>query len=497
MDLWTFQRYEQPRLCVDAIDCDASESIVTLRAGPHKYRLAFDDLEAAWEVAAELATLRDSKAALWTQLKESEPDTGWFQLMHFLDTRSLIAETKDPADALAKQASTIQAYIEDTVVAVIDVLPGNRRAMAADYSASLREVLRDGPIPQGDHRGKPDPFNPEEQPNFYLALIAAEFQYFRRSCLLTLCAVDKLLARIAGHEAARIDIARDPEFSEASGVFDLRDLQCHLWLIATSVARSTSEYAERFKAAPIPKLHLSSGLEFMRQTELVTRETLAMWGPNRYVVALEQLTDPDSPLIAGPYIEQYHVTRRFIEIVSPLLSKRLSVPLRDMMFRYFGEEFGHEALESATCEALGVTKRALDAMLPLPLHFAFVDALTTMADLDPITSFAAVMVIEGVFGEPPKLSLRLQSVGEVSPAFRSVSREHDELNETLNHNSISRDCFENVSAVSEVRQLQAIRRVLFLLELNHRAWDDIEGFYGHQQKLTIQGPYGRPLDPQM
>jgi hypothetical protein len=136
-------------------------------------------------------------------------------------------------------------------------------------------------------------------------------------------------------------------------------------------------------------------------------------------------------------------------------------------------------------------------MQPLPLHFAFVDALTTMADLDPVTSFAAVMVIEGVFGEPPKLSLRLQSVGEASPAFRSVSKEHDELNETLNHNSISRDCFENVSAVSPLRQLQTIRRVLFLLELNHRAWDDIAGFYGSQQTLTIQGPFGRPLNPRL
>lgn len=495
MDLWTFQRYKQPRLCVDAIDCDESERLVTLRAGPHQYQLAFDDPSAASEIAAELSTLRDSRAPLWSTLKESPSDTGWYELVSFLDTRSLIGETNGHVDGLAEQAKTIQDCIDETLAIKIDQLSTHRRSMAAANAVSLREVLRNGFIPRGNYLGRPDPFNPEEGPNFYLALLAVEFEYFRRSCLLTLAAADKLLARIAGDNDARIDITRDPEFSEVSGVFDLRDLQCHLWLIAHCVALSTSEQAQRFETAPIPELALSSGLEFMRQTEVLTRSTLAMWGPNRYVTSLEQLTDSGSPLIAGPYIEQYHVTRRFVEIVSPLLSKRLSIPLRDMMFRYFGEEFGHEALESATCEALGVTKRALDTMLPLPLHFAFVDALTTMADLDPVTSFAAIMVIEGVFGEPPKLSLRLQSVGEVSPAFRDVSKEHDELNETLNHNSISRDCFENISAVNEVRQAQTMRRVLFLLELNHRAWDDIAMFYGGQQTLMLQGPFGHPLNP--
>ena len=498
MELWTFQRYKHPRLCVDAIDCHESECLVILRAGPHKYHLAFDDSSAALAIAADLSILRDSRAPLWSTLKNIPSDEGWYALANFLDTRSLITETNVHVDGIAQQAKTVQDCIDETVEVVINKLPDDRRSLAATHASVLREVLKNGCIPQGgDDRGLPDPFNSEEEPNFYIALVTLEFEYFRYSCPLTLAAVDKLLARIARHSDDRIDITRDPEFSEVSGLFDLRDLQCHLWLIAQCLSHSTSEQAERFNTAPIPELTLSSGLEFMRQTELLTRNTLAMWGPNRYVTALEGLTDSASPLIAGPYIEQYHVTRRFVEIVCPLLSRRLSIPLRNMMFRYFSEEFGHEALESATCEALGVNKRALDTMLPLPLHFAFVDALTTMAYLDPITSFAAVMVIEGVFGEPPKLSLRLQSVGEASHAFLSVSNEHDELNETLNHNSISRDCFEHISAVNEARQTRAMRRILFLLELNHRAWDDITNFYGSQQALTLQGPFGRPLNPQL
>jgi len=209
------------------------------------------------------------------------------------------------------------------------------------------------------------------------------------------------------------------------------------------------------------------------------------------------LDDAKAPLIAGPYIEQYHVTRRFVEIIAPLLSRRLSPQLRRTMFQYYSEEIGHEALESTTCEALGVSQRALDLAVPLPLHFAFVDALTVVAELDPIASFAAIMVIEGVFGEPPRMSLRLASVGEANPAFRSVAQEHDELNDTLNHNSIARDCFEHVSAVSPPRQLNALRRILFLLELNHRAWNGIAEFYGSQKALALQGRFGEPMAPQI
>jgi hypothetical protein len=234
----------------------------------------------------------------------------------------------------------------------------------------------------------------------------------------------------------------------------------------------------------------------MRKTEVLTRETLAKWGENPYVTALEALNDRYSPLIVGPFIEQYHVTRRFVEIVAPLLSKRLSVPLRTMMFRYYSEEVGHEELESTTCEAMGVSQRALESAVPLPLHFAFVDALTLVAQIDPIASLASIMVIEGVFGEPPKMSLRLAAVARKNPSFREITGEHDELNETLNHNSLSRDAFEHITAVAPHVQRRVMQRILFLLELNQRAWQGIAEFYGPQSEVWLPGSLGKQLAPQ-
>lgn len=466
-----------------------------LHSGSQCYRFELDDAQGAGQLVTELAKLRDAGSPLWETLKASEPDSAWHAIATFLDTRSLLRETRDESgDALARQARHIRDLVSGTHAALLDRLGPGGRAIASAHAALLHGQIARTLAAGTSFFADGDPFDAAVQPNFFLGLAVIEFEYLRRASPPTLAAASALLARLAGLEASPGEIA---PLLAAGGLYDEHDLASHLWLIAHCIAQGSTDAAARFAAAPVADLSLSSGLEFMRQTELLTRETLSLWGPNRYVTALEALKDASSPLIAGPYVEQYHVTRRFVEIVSPLLSKRLARPLRRLIFQYFAEEVGHEALESTTCEALGVTPRALDAMLPLPLHFAFVDALTVTADLDPITSFAAIMVIEGVFGEPPRLSLRLASVGEANPAFRSVSQDHDDLNETLNHNSIARDCFEHVPAICPARQRVTMERILFLLELNHRAWDGIADFYGSQKELTLQGPFGRPMTPQL
>ena len=498
MDLWTFQRYQRPCLCVDAVEHDGSSRFVSLRSGNQTYRLAFDDAAAAAQISGELATLNRSDAPLWSTLRESAPDSAWHNIATFLDTHSLIRETSDSAaESLASQAKAIEDCIKGTATAILEGLAPDRLGRVVAHATRLRHDLAaigrtKSPFVGDDH----DSFDAAAQPNFFLGLLGVEFEYFRRLSPLTLAAVEALLARIAGEGDSEFSLDPNGSAAEASGLYDQRDLEAHLWLVASCLVASTSDAAARFPTAEIPALPLLSGLEFVRQLEILTRDTPVKWGENPYVTALEALNESYSPLIAGPFIEQYHVTRRFVEIVAPLLSKRLSVPLRKMMFRYFSEEVGHEALESTTCEAMGISQRALDLAVPLPLHFAFVDALTVVAELDAIASFASIMVIEGIFGEPPKMSLRLAAVARKNPAFREISGDHDELNETLNHNSISRDAFEHIAAVSPAAQRRVMRRILFLLELNHRAWQGIAEFYGQQQELWLPGSFGQLLAPE-
>ncbi|MGB7196629.1 MAG: hypothetical protein WBD81_24510 [Collimonas pratensis] len=494
MDLWTFQRYEQPCLCVDAVEHDSAAAAISLRSGTQTYRLAFDDDQAAAQIAAELAALRDSATPLWVTLRDSEPGSSWHVLGTFLDTHSLISEGRNgAAQQLARQAERIHDCVANTVAAAFQELSAEQRQLAARHAQTLLQGLYRaaaiGPLfePAGD------PFDAAVQPNFFLALLAAELECFRRSSPLTLAATEMLLEAVAAEERPASPLRQS--LADAAGLYNERDLASHLWLVASALAMSTGADAARFATSPIPAPALVSGLEFMRQTELLTRETLDLWGENPYLTAINKLNGAYAPLVAGPFIEQYHVTARFVEIIAPLLSMRLADPLRAMMFRYYSEEYGHEALESTTCQALGVAEATLRKTLPLPLHFAFVDVLTLLAGLDPISSFAAIMVIEGIFGEPPKMSLRLMAAARQNQAFGHISGEHDELNETLNHNSISRDMFECIGAVSPARQAITMRRILFLLELNHRAWGGIADFYGHQDQLRLQGEFGTRLAP--
>lgn len=270
---------------------------------------------------------------------------------------------------------------------------------------------------------------------------------------------------------------------EVSGVYDLRDLSSHLWLVGQALLMSTTEAAARLPAPHIDASALCCGLEFMRQAELLAREVLGDWGPNAYAIAMENIHDRTAPLVVGAAVEEFHVTRRLVEVIAPLLSRRLAPPLRAMMFRYYAEEVGHEALEGASCRALGVSGAALDQALPLPLNVAFVDVLTLLAGEDPLAAFASLMVVEGLFGETPRASSPLEPDA------------HDELNAALHHNSIARVAFEQVGAVAPGRQAAILRRLLFMLELSHRAWTGVAAFYALQPHLVLQGPFGQPLAP--
>ena len=374
MDLWTFHRYREPCLSVDAIELDRASRTVSLHQGGQTYRLAFDDAEAAAEAARELATLQDRDAPLWDILRKSAAGQGWGAIGEFLDSHSLIREGHDEAsEYLAVRIRRIRECIAGTAAAALDGLSAERRAVVCAHARLLRRIAA-ASIAGQPFGGEADPFDARVHPNFFFGLLAIEFEYLWRASPVTLLAADALLAHLSGDASDGADLVGGETLAEGSVLYDAEDLESHLWLVARSLVASSAEDAGRLPTPPIPDLSLCAGLEFMRRTEVLTRMALSAWGQNPYVTALDALKDNYSPLVAGPFIEQYHVTRRFVEIIAPLLSKRLAAPLRKMMFRYYSEEVGHEALESTTCEALGVSQPALDRTLPLPLHFAFVDA---------------------------------------------------------------------------------------------------------------------------
>lgn len=496
MEAWSLARYRRPRLDVDAIIRDGDGKVITLTAGKQVYRLACDSADGAERIAGQLLQLRDPDAPLWTVVRDSDPDSSWGTLSSFLDDRSLVGETTDGAELAfsAKAKSIVERSVEAGAAVIASAPPEYRGRIRANAAAFLE--LDADPSSEGSRPDSGfDLDSAVENPNFFLGLLAVEFLYMRRCAPVAWCASWLLLSEIAGLESDSPDVWSDRIAADMGWFFTERDLDAHLTLVAHCIVHSASEGAARFPTPPRANLVPLAGLEFMRKAEILTRTVLATWGPNRYGAAIGTLSDIRSAMVKGCYIEQYHLTQRYVEVITPMLHKRLSDPLRTLMFNYYSEELGHEEFERATCEALGVTGAMLDRAIPLPLHLAFVDALIEISERDPIAFFAAIMVTEGMLGEQSAVSDMMVELGRTHQEFQKVSSQHGQLNQALHHTAIARLAFEHIPVVSADRQQRAFNCLLFLLELNHRLWDSVADFYGPQKSLRMHGFLSKPWRP--
>jgi hypothetical protein len=490
MEAWSLNRYVKPCLQVDRIGRASNGTVVTVTAGPETYRFACDTVGNAKRIEAGLEKLRDPNTSVWRALRKSRSNSDWAKIATFLDARSLIADTENATIELRREAAGIVDRTAQAAAATLEHLGSKDRSrIRGNATAVLDRVLR--PSDEFIHV-QPNICAASVDRNFYLGVLKLELSYMRRSAPIAFRAAIYFLSKIAGRHPPKGALA-SKIVEEIGWHYDERDFNSHLTLVAHCILRSIDDAAARFPSPSLPHLRAASGLDFMRKVEVVTRTALKNWGPNRYLTATSQLMDIGSPLAAGCYIEEHHVTRRFVEIISPALCKRLSEPLRKLMFRYYSEELGHEEFERATCAALGVTHAALDCAVSLPLHFAFVDALTEASEQDIIAFFSVIMVTEGMLGDSSILADRLTNLGKTQRKFSKVSRKHDQLNQDLHHASIARLLFEEIPLITVKRQQRALNWLLFLLELNHRAWDAVADFYGPQERLSMHGFLGRPV----
>ena len=145
--------------------------------------------------------------------------------------------------------------------------------------------------------------------------------------------------------------------------------------------------------------------------------------------------------------------------------------------RSYAEEVGHEQFEYETCRKLGLSAIEIARSVPLPLHAAYVDAFTCLAEIDPIGYFVSLFITEGVLGVSPPLDPHMRRLTGGDTSFDEAAGKHAALNDEYNHTSLSRLFMSEIACVSPKQQRSAIAFMLFLLELNYRAWDDLLEHY--------------------
>lgn len=490
MDTWQLPHRDRVRLDAQSVHCD--HAVVVLERPQRRQRIACDDSVTAARVNDFLQWLR-----LPGDLRASSPDPGWEDagiepdLLQWLDAHAWLAPEgeNDPQALLAAQARSIRDRVERAVTALTTAVPGASRGALA---AVLRRVLDWDERSQHPLRAARDDTIQE-----LAALRLSQAYYFHNAPMVYAALRVASAAALGCLEGGTTDDGLD-DLPKAYAETDPVALEVALTQWQACLQRAATDpralRSARIEPADL-QLALASGTgaQFVHEVECFADAVIERLGGNAYLDRLKSASAND-PLLAGLAIEEYHVTRRFVEIIAPMLCKRLPHALRTLMFRYYAEEVGHEAFEEDTCVAYGIDRDALHASLPLPFHATFVDAFTLVAQSQPVAFLCAVMVTEGLYARPSPLAERVQALTADMDVVQAVCNRHNDLNACLHHDTITRHALCTIEALSADEKTDALRTMALLLEINARTWDDLADFYGASPQLALHGFLGARVE---
>jgi len=439
---------------------------------------------------------------MWLRLNEGACPAWVRTLTVQLDALSLIEETDSGIDSVKSDAQRAIALCAEVAQRLADVI-GRRPAIYEDVLRVVHQMLT-SETQARDTTPDAFPFSREQgspfADNFALQSLHFQLAYARQNAPELLIAwrrvLDEAFLHLRWHPSkAEPEHASPEQFSELASL-DPVDLQTYLLSFAHFVEIAPLRVGRRMTSAETEHFNEPcSGLALAARAERLLLNALDQLGSNAYAAAALE-SDAITPLVKGLYIEQYHVTDRFVEILGPLLSRRLKRNLRARLFQYFQEEYGHEAFELATCVALGMDETQVRASVPLPLTALYIDAYTVLAHRLPTAFFTSIMVTEGLRDQHSPVHEHIAALVENALHAGDIVAKHGETNDELNHPSLSRLFLADVPHVSAAQQRYSLEAALFMLEVNIRQLESVAFFYGGQTQLQFHGLHEgrRPLE---
>ena len=484
MESWQIRRYDMPCLVPLSAQLDEDGRTVVLTAESNEYEIASNEVDGQ-QLLESLLAMTDPNAQIWVDVNDGQALPWQASLVKQLDELSLVQSKPADQDILDELAARCERWVQDAE----QTLAGMAKAQTEAYRSAISTFIRilDTPPPQADAFSVADVPRIGGRDNFALQTFFLQKLYVEENLPVVASLWRQVLHRTGSRLGMTFDDAASPPRAAATsiGLYCTAHIQAYLMCLVDLVRLATTDDSVRRIYADASCLRVETGLNFMRRAEQFALSGLARLGQSRYVAMINDESTGFGPLVQGLFIEQYHVTQRFVEIIAPLMTKRTRSPIKQRVYRYFQEELGHEAFEHATCVALGVTPPQLDAALPLPLFQAYVDAFTVLGRYDAIGYMSSIMVTEGMLGVDNPVHHRLEALASSRVDYQRVAKRHDDLNVELNHASLSRLFFEEVHAISPQAQQRALANLAFLIELNFRAMDQAADFYGAQRELTL------------
>lgn len=499
MEKWTYTKYSRPYLDIES--AHVFDNKIVIKSPEDNFDIEFSfNKNRLIEIKSLLDNLCIPSHSSWSKIKENENNV-ISDLLTALDEKSLIINNDDIMQIIENQISMLECQIDKTVKLLTDEVTKNPTLMneylpllinSSAYQLKLvceemGIILPFQWLPQNDL---------ECVDNFFITTILYQIRYLKKSHPLALLIWFVSLCRL--NNMSPVGIYRIEDFINLywkevalnwlGGSFNMREIAIYQACLFSHLMDSTREDAMPIFTVENIEANFStplSGINFMIKIERIMNTLLEKRGESLLYKKINGELDANSPLVCGIFIEQYHVNRRFVEIISPLLNKRFTDPLRKRVFQYYREEEGHEEFELKTCLSLGINEIDLINAFPLPLMQAYIDAFTVVADYDPIGFFSSAMITEGMIGDPSSLYDLLERIMADNHKYQRVARAHDNLNVDLNHAYLSRLFMGDVEVMMQASQQRAIKHVLYLFELNHRSLDQMAKYYSNQQTLTF------------
>jgi hypothetical protein len=481
MEAWQISNYFRPRFVPTHVQLSDDGQAIVLQVNSRQYEIEFDGIDGR-KVLNCVLSMADPEANIWSGISFGTVPAWQTSLVQQLDSLSLIRGEPAYDNAIKLQTETFSRTCEE----ISNKLLKATTCCVETYAPIILEFLQliDCDSPKIDEFSIDDIGSNSMRRNFAAQTFFLQKLYVEENFPLVI----HLWKYVLQYFAYRSGFGSRPKKLQldlnSCGLYCPAHVEAYLLCLLDLVLLAPTVAARRRFVSEDITSEIDTGINFMQRAEQFALSGLTKLGEPRYMKQINE--SPEfCPLVQGLFIEQYHVTQRFVEIIAPLMTKRLRSPLKRRVYKYFQEELGHEVFERETCEALGVPMAALDAALPLPLFQAYVDAFTVFGRYDPIGYISSIMVTEGMVGTENPLHDRLEELVSTRANYQQIVKRHDDLNIELNHAALSRLFFCELSEISPAAQRRALANLAFLLELNIRAMDQASDFYGAQSTLTM------------
>lgn len=478
MERWSISQYKKPFLDIQAINISADTNEVEVTYNNEVFSIEIEEGNAS-EVADVMSQLGEPNAQAWQEVLDIPV---WMNILQNMDDMGIVGEAKFDDSHTNESIVQAEAVCQRWCEIIGKPLDGAGREhlliLFNHFQGLCHDYLREQQHESDNQQASVSLASIMEMDNFHAKNLYLQSYSWRRGAPLSLLAANKVIAMVLNETLSEVENQVFSELAQ-SGLYDLYSVESHLQCIDYFFSQMQTDASALMCQIGEYKTLTRNGAQFMQLVEKTVITGLNDMGYPAYLKAVEADDAPKS-LAFGCYLEEYYVTKRFVEMITPLMSKRFNEPLRQRIYQYFSEEVGHEVFELATCKALGIDEDFIHKKLPLPMHVAYVDLFTLVSDADVVAFFSSLALTEGFLGKNSPIEASMKKLTAGSGQYDEVAGKHSELNESLNHTSLSRLFMQEVDAVSPSEQTRALNYVMHLLELNQRTWDLTLAVYSQQ-----------------